>query len=69
MVAAAPGSATQTGRSSPQFEAMANSEAWKDIARRKKWQDTFLAGADFKPISTARSTETTAILKDLGIAQ
>jgi putative tricarboxylic transport membrane protein len=70
MVAAPPGlSAEQTADLVATVEAMANSEQWKAVLAAKNWQNTFLAGADFKTYLDAEITATTAILKDLGIAQ
>lgn len=48
---------------------MANSDQWKAVLDAKKWQNTFLAGADFKSYLDGEITATTAILKDLGIAR
>ena len=50
-------------------EALANSDQWKAVLAAKNWQNTFLAGADFKSYLDGEITATTAILKDLGIAQ
>jgi len=70
MVAAPPGlSDEQTADIVATVEAMANSEQWKAVLAAKKWQNTFLAGADFKAYLDGEITATTAILKDLGIAQ
>jgi putative tricarboxylic transport membrane protein len=70
MVAAPPGlTDEQTADLVATIEAMANSEQWKAVLAAKNWQNTFLAGADFKAYLDGEITATTAILKDLGIAQ
>jgi putative tricarboxylic transport membrane protein len=70
MVAAAPGlTPEQTADLVATVEAMANSEQWKGVLASKNWQNTFLAGDDFKAYLDGEITNTTAILKDLGIAQ
>jgi putative tricarboxylic transport membrane protein len=70
MVAAAPGlTDEQTADLVATVEAMVNSEQWKAVLTAKKWQNTFLAGADFKTYLDGEIAGTTAILKDLGIAQ
>lgn len=70
MVAAPPGlSAEQTADLVATIEAMANSEQWKAVLAAKNWQNTFLAGDAFKAYLDGEIAATTAILKDLGIAQ
>jgi putative tricarboxylic transport membrane protein len=70
MVAAAPGlTPEQTADLVATVEAMANSEQWKGVLSAKNWQNTFLAGDDFKAYLDGEIAGTTAILKDLGIAQ
>jgi putative tricarboxylic transport membrane protein len=50
-------------------EQMANSDAWKAILEQKGWENTFLAGEEFQAYLNEQIEQTTAILKDLGIAQ
>ncbi len=70
MVAAAPGlSPEQTADLVATVDTLVNSEQWKAVLASKNWQNTFLAGADFETYLDGEIAATTAILKDLGIAQ
>ncbi|MGB3027152.1 Bug family tripartite tricarboxylate transporter substrate binding protein [Paradevosia shaoguanensis] len=70
MVAAAPGlSDDQVTAITADIEKMAKSKTWQDILKTKGWQDTFLAGADFKA-QLAKDIESTAgILKEIGLVK
>ncbi|CDP49900.1 Bug family tripartite tricarboxylate transporter substrate binding protein [Paradevosia shaoguanensis] len=70
MVAAAPGlSDDQVAAITADIEKMAKSKTWQDILKTKGWQDTFLAGADFKA-QLAKDIESTAgILKEIGLVK
>jgi putative tricarboxylic transport membrane protein len=50
-------------------EKMAESDAWKAILEQKGWENTFLAGDEFQAYLKDQVEQTTAVLKDLGIAQ
>jgi putative tricarboxylic transport membrane protein len=50
-------------------EQMANSATWQGILGQKGWENTFLAGDDFQAYLLDQIEKTTAILKNLGIAQ
>jgi len=70
MVAAAPGiDEAATVDLVSTIETLVASDAWKNILAEKGWQDTFLAGADFKTYLDGEVEKTTAILQKLGIAQ
>jgi putative tricarboxylic transport membrane protein len=70
MVAAAPGiDEAATADLVSTIETLVASDAWKSILAEKGWQDTFLAGADFKTYLDGEVEKTTAILQKLGIAQ
>jgi putative tricarboxylic transport membrane protein len=70
MVAAAPGiTDDEKADLVATVEAMARSEGWKAVLASKKWQDTFLAGAEFEAYLEEQIAATTAVLKDLGIAE
>jgi len=70
MVAAAPGlSDDQVAAITADIEKMAKSATWQDILKTKGWEDTFLAGPDFKA-QLAKDIESTAgILKEIGLVQ
>ena len=70
MVAAAPGiDEAATADLVSTIETLVASDAWKNILAEKGWQDTFLAGAEFKTYLDGEVEKTTAILQKLGIAQ
>jgi putative tricarboxylic transport membrane protein len=51
------------------IKAMAESDGWKTILEQKGWENTFLAGDEFETYLKDQVDKTTAILKNLGIAQ
>ena len=70
MIAAPPGiSAEQKADLVATIEQMVKSEPWKKLLESKGWLDTYLAGDDFQKYLDEQVTSTTAILKDVGIAQ
>jgi putative tricarboxylic transport membrane protein len=70
MIAAAPGISDEDKATLlSTIETMAASEAWNTELANKGWVNTFLAGDDFTAYLDEQIVATTAILKDLGIAQ
>ena len=70
MVAAAPGiSDADKAALVDTVGKMAESDPWKSIVSQKGWQNTFLAGADFETYLAGEIEKTSAVLKNLGIAQ
>ena len=70
MVAAAPGiTDAEKADLVATVEAMANSDPWKAVLAAKNWQNTFLAGDAFAAYLDEQVKATTAVLKDLGIAE
>ena len=70
MVAAAPGlSDADKADVVATIETMAKSDAWKAMLAQKGWQDSFLAGDAFATYLSGQVEATTAVLKELGIAQ
>jgi putative tricarboxylic transport membrane protein len=70
MVAAPPGiSDADKATLVDTVQKMAESDPWKNIVSQKGWANTFLAGADFETYLSGEVEKTTAILKQLGIAQ
>jgi putative tricarboxylic transport membrane protein len=70
MVAAAPGiTDAEKADLVATVEAMANSDQWKAVVSAKGWQNTFLAGDAFAAYLDEQVKATTAVLKDLGIAE
>ena len=51
------------------IEKMVTSDSWKATIAQKGWISTFLAGAEFETYLNDQVEKTTAILKQLGIAQ
>jgi putative tricarboxylic transport membrane protein len=47
---------------------MHDSQAWKDALAKNGWQDSFLAGEEFKSFLAEEQSRVTAILADLGLA-
>jgi putative tricarboxylic transport membrane protein len=50
-------------------EQMVNSGTWQQILERNGWENTFLAGDEFEAYLAGEIEQTTAVLKNLGIAQ
>jgi putative tricarboxylic transport membrane protein len=48
--------------------AMHAAGAWKEILTKRRWADAFLAGAAFEKYLAQDVSETTAVMKDLGLA-
>jgi putative tricarboxylic transport membrane protein len=70
MIAGAPGiTDDQKAALLTAIETMAASDAWNAELATKGWVNTFLAGDDFAAYLDTQIVETTAILKDLGIAE
>lgn len=70
MISAAPGiSAEDKAKLLGAIETMAGSAAWAEALATKGWVNTFLAGDDFAAYLEQQIASTTAILKDLGIAE
>jgi putative tricarboxylic transport membrane protein len=70
MIAAAPGiTDEQKSTLLGTIETMAGSAAWAEALAGKGWVNTFLAGDDFAAYLEEQIVATTAILKDLGIAE
>ena len=70
MISAAPGiSAEDKAKLLGAIETMAGSAAWAESLATKGWVNTFLAGDDFAAYLEQQIASTTAILKDLGIAE
>jgi putative tricarboxylic transport membrane protein len=51
------------------IEKMVNSASWKATLETKGWQNTYLAGEEFKTQLAAEIEGTTAILKEIGLVQ
>ncbi len=65
---AGPGlSAEQVAAITADVEKTTNSEAWKKILADKGWNNTWLAGDEFKAQLAVEIENTTAILKDIGL--
>lgn len=70
MVAAGPGlSDEQVAAINSDIEKMVNSASWKATLETKGWQNTYLAGADFKAQLAKEIESTSAILKEIGLVQ
>ena len=70
MVAGAPGlTAEQKQSVVAMIEKMAKSQTWQDTLKAKGWADTFLAGDAFDAYLKGEIEQTTAVLKDLGLAK
>jgi putative tricarboxylic transport membrane protein len=70
MIAAAPGiTAAQKAEIGATIEQMAKSDAWKKMLASKGWEDTYLAGEPFTAFLNKEITDTTGVLKTLGIAK
>lgn len=68
MVAAGPGlSDEQVAAINADIEKMVNSDSWKQTLKTKGWINTYLAGPDFKAQLAKEVTDTTAILKEIGL--
>ena len=65
---AGPGlSAEQVAAITADIEKTVNSESWKKVLAAKGWNNTWLAGDDFKAQLATEIENTTAILKDIGL--
>ncbi|MEO7223861.1 MAG: tripartite tricarboxylate transporter substrate binding protein [Devosia sp.] len=65
---AGPGlSAEQVAAITADVEKTVNSESWKKVLAAKGWNNTWLAGDDFKAQLATEIENTTAILKDIGL--
>jgi putative tricarboxylic transport membrane protein len=65
---AGPGlSAEQVAAITADVEKTVNSESWKKVLAAKGWNNTWLAGDDFKEQLATEIENTTAILKDIGL--
>jgi len=70
MVAAAPGITPEQEQAiTADIEKMVNSASWQETLATKGWQNTFLAGADFKAQLATDVEATRAILRDIGLVQ
>lgn len=70
MVAAAPGlTDEQVAAVTADIEKMAKSATWQDTLKTKGWQDTYLAGPEFKAQLAKDVGATAGILKDIGLVQ
>ena len=70
MVAAAPGlSAEQEAAVTADIQAMVESATWQEALETNGWENTFLAGDEFKAQLQADVESTEAILKDIGLVQ
>lgn len=67
---AGPGlSAEQVTAITADIEKMVNSASWKKTLETKGWNNTWLAGEEFKTQLAAEQTATAAILKEVGLVQ
>jgi putative tricarboxylic transport membrane protein len=67
---AGPGlSAEQTAAITADVEKLVNSDSWQQTLATKGWNNTWLAGDDFKAQLATEIEATTAILKDIGLVQ
>jgi putative tricarboxylic transport membrane protein len=70
MVAAAPGiSDEEKATIAADITKMVDSAEWKDVLARNGWQNTFLAGDEFKTELAANIASTKTILQDIGLVQ
>ena len=70
MIAAGPGlSEEQVAAIDADIEKMVNSASWKTTLETKGWENTYLAGADFRAQLATEIEATTAILKEVGLVQ
>ncbi len=68
MVAAGPGiTAAQKADLLSTIETMVKSDGWKKVLTSKNWADSYLAGDAFAAYLKGQTTDTTQVLKDIGV--
>ena len=68
MVAAGPGiTAAQKADLLSTIETMVKSDGWKKVLTSKNWADSYLAGDAFAANLKGQTTDTTQVLKDIGV--